>query len=238
MNYRTVAAIALVAGLLAPSMTMAAAITYVDATLANTTLASGGTFSPTTTPSGGVNNDDNWSIRPFGHGGGVFTSNDSGAGETAEDAPGLATTISGLTPGAQYQIFAYFWDGNGNWRLKASVTTAPPLGDDLSVSFSANGSATSTAAPTAVLADFAVPPQAVFEAPDRNLHQASLGITTADANGQIVIFIDDLANPTVSTTQRTWYDGVGYALVPEPAAFGTAAMTLAALLGVARRRQR
>ncbi|MBI9019306.1 MAG: PEP-CTERM sorting domain-containing protein [Phycisphaerae bacterium] len=39
---------------------------------------------------------------------------------------------------------------------------------------------------------------------------------TADINGEIVVYIDDLAG-TLSS-YRTWYDGVVYSAVPEPAA--------------------
>lgn len=214
-RHLTFAMLAALCGL--ASQASAAPITYVDASTANTTLATGGAFTPTTTPAGGVNNDDNWSVRPFGNGASVFTSNDSGSGATAEDAPGLATTITGLVPGLQYNVFGYFWDGNGNWRLKASLTQAPPLGDDLAVSFSADGSASSTNASPAAAADFANIP--LLSEGDRILQQAVLGIATADASGNILIYIDDLADPTVSTTQRTWYDGVGYSLVPEPSAW-------------------
>ncbi len=217
------------------SQASAAPITYVDASTANTTLATGGAFTPTTTPAGGVNGDDNWSVRAFGNGTNVFTSNDSGAGVNAENAPGLATTITGLTPGVQYNVFGYFWDGSGNWRLKASLTQAPPLGDDPAVSFSADGSATSTNAHPAAAADFANIP--LLSEGDRILHQAVLGVAAADANGNILVYIDDLADPTVSSTQRTWYDGVGYSLVPEPSAavLATALAAGMSLLPIRRR---
>ncbi|MBA3485001.1 MAG: hypothetical protein H0T51_24660 [Pirellulales bacterium] len=217
------------------SQASAAPITYVDASTANTTLATGGAFTPTTTPAGGVNGDDNWSVRAFGNGGNVFTSNDSGAGVNAEDAPGLATTITGLTPGAQYNVFGYFWDGSGNWRLKASLTQAPPLADHPSVSFSADGSASSTNASPAAAGDFAVSP--LLSEGDRILQQAVLGVATADANGSILIYIDDLADPTVSSTQRTWYDGVGYSLVPEPSASILAVGCVAGASLLSRRRK-
>lgn len=229
----TIAALAAICGF-APQVS-AGLITYVDASTGNTTLAAGGAFTPTTTPAGGVNGDDNWSVRAFGNGGGVFTSNDSGAGVNAEDAPGLATTITGLSPGLKYNVFGYFWDGSGNWRLKASLTQAPPLADDPAVSFSADGSASSTNASPAAAADFAVSP--LLSEGDRILQQAVLGVATADANGNILVYIDDLADPTVSSTQRTWYDGVGYSLVPEPSAALLAAGLAAGMSLLARRRK-
>ena len=209
-------------------------ITYVDASDGaggNTALSAGGVFTAVASP-GGANNDDAWSKRsPFANGGSVFTSNDSGSGATAEDAPGLATTISGLVAGNAYEVFAYFWDGNGNWRLKASLRELPPLPNNTPgerpVSFSADGSASSTASPQAVAADFVVAP--LISEGDRRLRQAALGRIRANASGQIVVYIDDLENPTVSTTQRTWYDGVGYALVPEPTSFVTFCIGMIAL---------
>jgi hypothetical protein len=50
---------------------------------------------------------------------------------------------------------------------------------------------------------------------NRSLSQISFGTTQADANGEIWIYIDDLAN--TANSNRTWYDGVGHRLViPEP----------------------
>ena len=115
-------------------------ITYVDATdgpTGNTSLASGGEFSPprSTSP---FNFDNYWTNRTFGNNNTIYTSNDFS--NPSEDAPGLVTQIAGLVPGAGYQMYAYLWVDNmpnSNWRLKASLTQMPPLGDSSSVSFGA-----------------------------------------------------------------------------------------------------
>lgn len=66
----------------------------------------------------------------------------------------------------------------------------------------------------------------VISESSRFLWQASLGTAVADANGEAFIYIDDyvLAGGTPPTgtqtvNNRAWYDGVGYARIPEPTAF-------------------
>jgi hypothetical protein len=44
---------------------------------------------------------------------------------------------------------------------------------------------------------------------DRGMSMAVLGTAVVDANGNIQVYIDDLAN-TTSANNRTWYDGVGF----------------------------
>lgn len=100
-----------------------AAITYVDATSGvsgNTTLASGGTFSPPL--NGTTGNDNNWEQRTtFGNGGNIF---EAGGEQAAENAPELKTVISGLTAGYIYTVYAFFWDPGStveDWNLRAGV---------------------------------------------------------------------------------------------------------------------
>ncbi len=99
---------------------------YVDATSGtggNTTLANGGTFTPPLNGTTGA--DQNWEQRTvFAASGNIYES----AGEVAENAPELRTTITGLTPGATYQIHAHFWDGSGTgaaWNLRAGLSANP-----------------------------------------------------------------------------------------------------------------
>jgi hypothetical protein len=98
---------------------------YVDATSGsggNTTLANGSVFSPPLNGTTGA--DNNWEQRTiFGSGGNIFES----GGETAEDAPELRTTISGLVPGANYAVNVFFWDATGtteNWNIRAAFSSA------------------------------------------------------------------------------------------------------------------
>jgi hypothetical protein len=205
---------------LTPTSIHAATITYVDATdgpNGNTRLASGGVFLALT--GSPIGNDNQWSLRPFANGGGVFTTND-GTPSGPEDAPGLVTSIRGLIPSRTYEVFAFFWSDSNNWRLKSSLTAMPPLGDDPSVSFSANGAVGTTDAPTATGGDFAGP--VLIGEGNRIMLRADLGLAPATSSGEIRVWIDDFANTTAGN--RTWYDGVGYALVPEPSALALASL--------------
>ncbi len=184
-------------------------INYLDATSGsdgNTTLADGSTFSPPLNGTTGA--DNNWEERtPYASGGTVFEA----GGETAEDAPELRTIIAGLTPGARYAIYAFFWDANGtteNWSIRAGFAPAPganPL-------YAASDASASLVATSAVLASTltysAVP--TIFAESNRQMLAASLGAATADGNGEIKVFIDDKPS-TIGANNRTWYDGVGYA---------------------------
>jgi len=189
-----------------PALAAPTSINYVDATdgpTGNTRVADGGEFNAVkTSPLG---NDNLWTLRPFANGGTVFTAND-GMPPGPEDAPGLVTTISGLTPGERYVVYAYFWSDQHNWHLQAALS--PPDGSTASVS--AFKPSTNARAKPAVKDRFAST-VLVTEA-NRILQQAPLGQAAADGHGEIRVWIDDLAN-TVSAN-RTWYDGVGYAVAP------------------------
>jgi hypothetical protein len=259
MNFRsllTLLAASLLVGAVA-HRAMAAPITYVDATSGvsgNTALAAGGVFSP---PLNGTTNLDNqWEQRTtFGNGGNIFETSGEGPAVT-ENAPRIVTTVSGLTPGQPYKLYAYFWspnDINQQWLLRAGLTDT--VGDLPSWSRLGNDAvnnaggvvgtdadsffvATDNVAPFPATgpADFANPGalfgttvnqagKAVISESSRYLWQALVGTKVADSNGQAQIYIDDYvlgggAPPagTQTVNLRTWYDGVGYELVPEPSA--------------------
>jgi hypothetical protein len=194
-------------------------LTYVDATAANTTRWDGNPLSPAV--QGNTSLDNNWELRTFGNNATVYESNADGP----EDAPLLVTTLTGLTPNTDYVLYAYFWDDGRNWRLKASAhaaniqnagTTGTRSDDDLPTSalthFAAVDSdgGTATVAPPASASDFTTAP--LLTEGNRTLHQAVLGKATSDTNGNLAIFIDDLAG--VGEAKRTWYDGVGYKPAP------------------------
>jgi hypothetical protein len=181
-------------------------IAYLDATdgpQGNTRLATGEQFdADTSEPT--VGNDNLWAKRPKGIGGTVFTTND-GQPSGPEDGPGLVTTLGGLKPGERYEAYAYFWSDHDDWQLRASLTQISPPGDDPAVGFSKLGSQLSKRAAAAESDDFDGPVITAEE--NRQLYRADLGETTADADGEIKVWIDDLAN--AGHTNRTWYDGVG-----------------------------
>jgi hypothetical protein len=177
-------------------------ISYVDATEGpdgNTQLSTGQIFSPAQA----LHNDNQWTLRSYANGGTVFTSND-GRGPLSEDAPALVTTISGLKPGAHYNIYAYFWSDHHNWHLQASVKPGPT--DGSTASFSKDGTESSSVAPLAVATNFDSPTLTTED--NRKLYQANLGHSVADAYGQIRVWVDDY--PNAPELNRTWYDGVGY----------------------------
>ena len=233
-----------------------AAITYVDASTANTTNADGTPFTPTL-DAVRSNADNLWAERggagnagltPTGAGTGTqFESNGTSAAGvagavTGENAPELRTTITGLTPGASYAIYAYFYDpaasGTTEWGIQAGLTATglqaysgqtdigPP---------NAPTTATIFAAPPAV-ADGATGhlPTGYSVTANNRLYQAGLGTAVADSLGNLAVYIDDFANPPIGGgNERSRYDGVGFeaaaANVPEPASMAVLALGAAAL---------
>jgi hypothetical protein len=217
---KVASAFAIATLLLVSSPTARAQTFYVDATETlggNTTKLDGSSFVPVT----GNLADGLWRKRVFGNSGTIFETNAGGA----EDGHMLVTTISGLVPSAQYNIYSYFWSNpNENWRLKAttnlaSVNTNDTVGDlsddfldnDPSVAFSANGSATTTTAPLAQSKHFGTPTliKDTSTSPNLLLYEAVLGTATADATGKVKVYLDDLEDQG-SANNRTFYDGVGF----------------------------
>lgn len=216
--------------ILSAALPAGAAITYLDASAANTALADGTPHTPTATT---INDDDEWSLRTvFGNAGTVYTANDNSV-SPGENAPMLRTTISGLAIGETYDIYVYFWGagddnptGNSLWDIQAGLS-------DSSLSFydtqnSTNlGHATTGVDPSTY---FTNSPAVMVTEGNRRLYQASLGTSVADNDGLIHVFIDDAPG----NVQRTWYDGVGSAVIPEPS---TALLGSLALLTLLRRRR-
>ncbi|QDV72109.1 dockerin type I domain-containing protein [Botrimarina mediterranea] len=63
---------------------------------------------------------DDWVVRDNGVGGDVYQFMSSNGVDPTE----LVTTITGLTPGVEYNFYAFFWEGaggTGNWYLDASL---------------------------------------------------------------------------------------------------------------------
>lgn len=124
----------------------------------------------------------------------IYQSIDSG--QSGKDARTLKTTISGLDAGQEYAIYVYFWnDQYGSpWSIRAALSQA--------------GLASAVFSPYS-----GSPTQVALDSASRKLWQANLGTVTGVTS--VDVWIDDL--PTDDSNQRTWYDGVGYELVPEPA---------------------
>ncbi len=77
----------------------------------------------------------------------------------------------------------------------------------------------------------------VISESSRYLWQASLGVAVADSNGQAKVYVDNYTlsggGPPAGTetvNNRTWYDGVGFEVVPEPTALVMLLFGMPALL--------
>lgn len=211
----------------------AAAVIYVDATSGaggNTTLADGSTFSPPLNGTTGV--DNNWEQRTtFGSGGNIYEA----GGEQLENAPELRTRISGLTPGVQHTIYIHFWDPGStteDWNIRAGFTSNPGANTLYSAADATVELGGATAAVLANTLTYTTAPT-IFTEGGRNLLAGLVGTATADANGQIDIFFDDLPNGT-TVNRRTWYDGISYEAVPEP---GSCLLSLIGIAALLRRRR-
>lgn len=198
-----------------------AQIIYVDAVENGNTIQADGGAMVTTTDGSGI--DGIWRARAFGNDATIFEAN-GGFDADTEDTPRLKTTISGL-PLDTYNVFAYFWSDGSSWRLGASLTDEA---GELPV-FVGGGAPSGSPLPTAALAeDFGTVP--LLSEGNRTLWQVSLGTATGTS---IDVFIDNdaLVDRTTGNSfdYRTWYDGVGYSVVPEPttaALFGLGASAL------------
>ena len=215
-----------------------AQITYVDATSGasgNTTLTNGGQWDPL--PAQGPANDGLWDVRVFGNSGTIFQNAAFGG---VDNSHRLLTTVSGLSFGT-YDVFVYFWVDVSDWRIQASLTDNP--GGDLPlftrntvgiVQYAPTGGST-TILSTDPSVNGGVNPftTAVMVAEgNRAIFQANLGQITGTG---FSVFVDDF--PTMADgNQRTWYDGVGYSLIPEPTS--AAFLGLGALIGVFAMRRR
>ena len=229
---------ALVGSLLLTVSSANAAITYVDAAegASGNTFATGGSLSDTswlnTSTEGGDN--DQWVKRTgVGNNGTVFQGWwDESGGNTG--IPELTTQITGLTDGLQYDVWVFFWTAAGNnstWNIAAGLTSG-----DLTT-YSVTGAGDQDAAVAASTLTFTGTVLISENDGARNLWGVNLGRVTA-AGTSIDVFVDNLvaSNGGLSFNHdRTWYDGVGYQVIPEPGSF---ALIFLALGSVMLRRRR
>jgi hypothetical protein len=184
---------AAVVGILDRRNDQSSLITYVDATLGNTTLADGSPFTPTAATAAPGATDGNWHQRTgVGNGSDAFTADETGS----ENAPTLRTSVDDLNPGT-YDIFAFFWsDINQDWQIEAGLAE-----DDLML-FRIRGSQQAEAR------HFGLTP--VLDEENRALYRGYLGRVELTGDAPLDVFVDD---STGSGTASVWYDGIGYARV-------------------------
>ncbi|HEX3601425.1 MAG TPA: hypothetical protein VHU84_14835, partial [Lacipirellulaceae bacterium] len=197
----------------------AVGLNYVDGNanpFAGTVNLSGDTF--TLSPANGMGvGDGHWDLRAFGAAGGIYesgglASETTCAGCTAEGAPEITQTVTGLTPGASYDMYAAFWSADGqNWMQRAGLASG-----NLTL-YDRNGPV--PAAPTAIAATNAAsavwdsPPPAniagttLYHEGDRSMLLGFAGTATADINGQVIVYLNDLP---ATGAQRSFFDGVAY----------------------------
>jgi hypothetical protein len=114
----------------------------------------------------------------------------------------LKTTVDGLQDGL-YDVFAYFWsDDDEDWRLMAGLESSNL------VDFRRFGSQHAEANQFASIETVAANNN------DLLLYRAYVGRTEVAGGAGINVYIDDWQS-LVGSAIRTWYDGVGYALVTE-----------------------
>lgn len=119
--FRTTLFALLLGGLLMPNPSQAQ-VTYIESVIdasfgtVNTTLADGSPLVAGTHYEVDSNASDfKWGIRFFANGGTIISSNDS----SGEDSPILRMPVTGLTPGENYNAYAYFWDSTDEARVTA-----------------------------------------------------------------------------------------------------------------------
>lgn len=243
------------------------AVLYVDAVLdpsqgtVNTTLADGtpvaaGTdyeLVPGSVPA--ANNTDNkWDVRSTFANGGTIVS--AGNGGDRGNAPVLRVTVPGLTPGALYSTYAFFWDASGSnsWRGRANNTGATDLSGNLIGNYFADyNPASAPDLPFTELTFDADPDNpgpittddganenggyfsntVLVRESDRYMLQAELGVSVANASGEVYIYVDDGPSRNID---RTWFDGVGVELIPEPSSVTLVVLGLLGLAGGIRKR--
>jgi autotransporter-associated beta strand protein len=168
---------------------------YVDATFGaagNTTLADGSTLIPGTNPQ--------WQERTaLANLGNVL----QGGSDTPNpnEAPVIKTSIGGLTPGEDYTVYVNYWDATGSsWRILAG-----PAEDNLTL-FDSPADAVAGATDGIDLNTLTYVVTPLITEGNRTMWGGALGTFTANASGQIEVFVDDTG--TTDGDDRTWYDGV------------------------------
>jgi hypothetical protein len=206
------------------AVNVSAAIVYVDATTTNTQFApsaGGGAW----TTNGADSADGIWRLRPdFGIapsvtvppsgsfdriGGTVFES--TGNSNPSDDVPRVVTTVA--APAGLNDVYVYFWTDQSSspWRIRAGLSdSVDPL-------------------PLFIGGGAGSPPPVDTGGRDQDNRVLWRGYVGQVAGASpIAVYIEDA--PAANGNERTWYDGVGYELVPEPTSLALLGLGLGLLL--------
>lgn len=199
-----------------------AAITFVDAVhgTSGNTFKTGSTLGDTSwvsTANNSTANNTQWVTRStWGNGGTVYQS----VINSTTSFPEITTQITGLTNGATYDIWAFFWDNvttpAEKWIISAGLTTGA-LNTYGNVTQS-GGVITAGVVNTNTLTLVGTPliTQTVSSV-TYNMFGIKLGQVVV-SGGLVNVFVDRNIIADSSTQSRVWYDGVGFEAVPEPSA--------------------
>jgi hypothetical protein len=178
---------------------------YVDATLANTTLADGSPLTTTGPDTSAGPADNKWHIRTgIGNGGSILTSAEVGG----ENAPALKTHVT-VPAAGMYDVWANFWGNpvaSADWRIKAGLSPdRMQLFRQMACKQVEDGDHDSKLVLTG--------------SGNVSLYQAYLGRVKVSSSNAFDVFVDDSAYQVGTTStlrgdiDRTCYDGVSYAAV-------------------------
>ena len=116
--------------------------------------------------------------------------------------PELTTEITGLADG-DYNVWVFFWDSAGSknhWTISAGLRSG-----DLTT-YSHDGAGDTDSPVAASTLTFSVTPLMFQE--DKTLYGVNLGLVTVSGGSTINVYIDNLVGG--DSSERTWYDGVGF----------------------------
>ncbi len=165
--------------------------------------------------------DDKWGFRPRGSSGSLFSASDGAS--SIENAPELRQTLTGLTSGQQYDVYAAYWSTTaGSWGIRAGLSSNPS-GNQIYTSETATiGGESAVFGTHSALALWSASPVSDENNPagpfvesgasPNTLYLGFVGTATAAPDGSVNVFIDDLSTDSFQANNftRSWFDGLAY----------------------------